>query len=362
MATRRGLLGAGIAFCSCCLLDRARAQQPPPQPARRPVSVGGRTVRTIDVHSHCIFEDALSLMGAAAQIIIPPTKGVAEHFLANGVDGRLRSMDDMGIDMEILSINPFWYRTERDLGAKIVSLQNANLSELCAAHPDRFGAFASLTMQFPDLAVRQLEDAMKLPGIKGAAIGASVLGASFADPRFRSLLARAEQLGATLFVHPQALPELAPRFVGNGWISNTIGNPLETTIALEHLIFEGVLDHFPKLKILAAHGGGFLPSYAPRIDHSCFVSPQNCNPGIMLKKQPTEYLNQMFYDSLVFTPEALHHLVAQVGSSQIMLGTDFPIPWELHPVDIVLATPLLSQDETRAILGDNAARLLGVSA
>ena len=360
MATRRGLIGAGLAFCGCCMLDRARAQGA--APARRPVMLNGQAVRTVDTHSHCIFQDALALMGPGGQRIVPPTKGVEEHFLANGVSGRLRSMDEMGIEMEVLSINPFWYGTDRDTGSKIVALQNAHLGELCAANPDRFSAFASLTMQFPDLAVKQLEDAMKQPGIRGAAIGGSVLGASFAEPRFRPVLAKAAELGAVLFIHPQALPEMGPRLAGNGWMSNTIGNPLETTIALEHLIFEGVLDQLPNLKVLAAHGGGFLPSYAPRIDHSCFVSPQSCNPGIALKKQPSEYLNQMFYDALVFTPEALRHLVAQVGASQIVLGTDFPIPWELHPVDMVLATKTLSHDETAAILGGNAVRLMGLPA
>ncbi len=361
MATRRGLLGAGLAFCSCCMLDRARAQQPT-APARRPVMLDGQAVRTVDAHAHCIFEDALALMGSRGQAIVPPTRGVDEHFLAKGVGDRLRSMDAMGIDMEILSINPFWYGTDRDTATRIVSLQNNHLSELCAANPDRFGGFASLAMQFPDLAVHQLEEAMKLPGIRGAAIGGSVLGAAFSEPRFRPVLSKAQELGAVLFIHPQALPEMGARFAGNGWIANTIGNPLETTIALEHLIFEGVLDQLPSLKVLAAHGGGFLPSYAPRIDHGCFVSPQNCNPGIVLQKRPSEYLNQMFYDALVFTPEALRHLVAQVGASQIVLGTDFPIPWELHPVDMVLATPSLTRDERVAILGGNATRLMGLPA
>ena len=360
MTTRRGFLGAGLTFCGCCLLDRARAQQP--APVRRPVSVGGKPVRTVDAHCHCLFEDALSLMGGAGEAMLPPTKGVPDHFLAQGVDDRLRSMDAMGIDMEILSINPFWYSAPAETAAKIVALHNQHLSDLCAATPDRFGAFASITMQFPDLAVRQLEDAMKQPGIRGAAIGASVAGASFAEPRFRPILAKAEELGATLFIHPQAVPELSNRLAGNGWLANTAAYPMETTIALEHLIFEGVLDRYPTLKILAAHGGGFLPSYAPRMDHGCFVSPQNCNPGIVLKKRPTEYLNQMYYDALVFTPEALRHLVAQVGSSQIVLGTDFPIPWELHPVDMVLATASLSQDDAVAILGGNAARLFGLPA
>ena len=107
---------------------------------------------------------------------------------------------------------------------------------------------------------------------------------------------------------------------------------------------------------------GSCRSYAPRIDNGCRVSPQNCNPGVALKKAPTEYLNQLYFDSLVFTPEALRHLVAQVGASQVMLGTDFPIPWELHPADHVLATTTLSDDEKVAILGGNAARLFGLSA
>ncbi|MGI4798796.1 MAG: hypothetical protein ACRYG8_33095, partial [Janthinobacterium lividum] len=117
MPTRRGLLGAGLAFCSCCLLDRARAQQP--TPARRPVIVGGQRVKTIDTHCHCIFQDALSLMGGAGQAVVPPTRGVDEHFLLKGVERRLRSMDEMGIDMEILSINPFWYGADRETAGRV---------------------------------------------------------------------------------------------------------------------------------------------------------------------------------------------------------------------------------------------------
>ena len=131
-------------------------------------------------------------------------------------------------------------------------------------------------------------------------------------------------------------------------------------IALQRLIFEGTLDRFPGLKIIAAHGGGYLASYAPRSDHACFVAPQNCNPDIELKKKPTEYLNQLYFDALVFTPEALRHLVAQVGAGQNVLGSDHPIPWEEHPVDHVLATATLSDEDKAAILGGNAARLFGM--
>jgi aminocarboxymuconate-semialdehyde decarboxylase len=360
MTTRRHFLkgAAGMAFCSCGLLDAARAQQP--APSRLPVMVDGKRVKTIDVHAHCFFHEAMDLMGAEARAVTPPVKGAKEHFIV--VEERLKGMDAQGIDMEVLSINPFWYRKDRDTAAQIVKVQNEKLAELCAAKPDRFAAYASLALQFPDLAVQQLEIAMKQQGLRGAAIGGSVVGESFSDPKFHPVWAKAEELGAVLFIHPQSTPELNARFKGNGWLSNTIGNPLDTTIALQHLIFEGTLDRFPALKIIAAHGGGYLPSYAPRSDHACFVSPQNCNADIQLKKKPTEYLNQLYFDALVFTPEGLRHLVAQVGASQIVLGSDHPIPWEEHPVDHVFATTTLSDQDKVAILGGNAARLFGIGA
>jgi aminocarboxymuconate-semialdehyde decarboxylase len=360
MTTRRNFVkaaaAAGVAFCSCGLLHQARAQSAGAQ--RLPVSVNGKRVKTIDVHAHCIVPEAVALMGDEAKNVGVAVKGIDE--MAIVVDQRLREMDAQAVDMEILSINPFWYRKDRDTAAKIVAVQNESLAKLSAAHPDRFGAYASLALQFPDLAVQQLETAMKQQGLRGAAIGASVLDDDFSDPKFHPVWAKAEELGAVLFIHPLGVPPLAKRLQGNGWLMNTIGNPLATTIALQHLIFEGTLDRFPDLKIIAAHGGGYLPSYAARSDHVCFVSPTNCNPEIKLKKKPSEYLNQLYYDSIVFTAEGLRHLVAQVGASQVVIGTDHPIPWEQHPVDHIMATTTLSDDDKLAILGGNAARLFGL--
>ena len=360
MTTRRNFLkgAAGIVFCSCGMLDAVHAQA---GGRRLPVKVKGKRIKTIDVHSHCLFHESLALMGDEASNVIPKTKGAQEHFIANAIENRLKGMDAMTIDMEVLSINPSWYCKDRDLATQIVKINNEKLAEVCASRPDRFAAFASLSLQYPDLAVQQLETAVKKQGLKGAAIGGSVLGEDFSSERFHPVWAKAEELGAVLFIHPQSTPPLAARFKGNGWLANTIGNPLDTTIALQHLIFEGTLDKYPGLKIIAAHGGGYLPSYAPRSDHACFVSPQNCNPDIKLKKKPTEYLNQLYFDALVFTPEALRHLVAQVGASQIVLGTDHPIPWEEHPVDHVFATTTLSDKDKAAILGGNAARLFGMA-
>ena len=302
MTTRREFVSqaaalTGIAFMGCDGLPAARAQAP----RRREVVVSGRRVKTVDVHAHCGVPEAMALMGLK---VAPASLVVASE--------RIHRMDEQGIDVEALSINPYWYAAERDLVAKLIGIQNEKLAEICAAEPERFVAFASVALQFPDLAVKQLEDGVKKLGLRG-----------------------------------------------NGGLENTIGNPLETTLALSHLIFEGTLERFPGLKICAAHGGGYLPSYAPRSDHICLTFPERC-AAVPLKKQPTEYLKQLYFDSIVFTPEALRHLAAQVGSSQIVLGTDYPFPWTQTAVEHILATPGLSDAERAAMLGGTAAKLLGI--
>jgi aminocarboxymuconate-semialdehyde decarboxylase len=272
---------------------------------------------------------------------------------------RIHEMDEQGIDVEAISINPFWYKAERDVAAEVIKVNNEMLTEWCAAHPDRFLGFASVALQFPDLAVQQLEHAIKKLHMCGVAVGASVAGYEFSDSKFHPFWAKCEELGILIFIHPQSTPDLAPRLKGNGWLANTIGNPLDTTIALSHLIFEGTLDRFPGLKICSAHGGGFLPSYAPRSDNCLRVAP-DMDTGVKLKKKPTEYLRQMYYDTLVFTSEALRHLAAEVGSSQLVIGTDHPIPWEDKSVDHILNAPGFTDSERRAMLGETAAKLLGI--
>ena len=362
MSTRRNFLkkagaAAGMVFCGCGLPGAAHAQS---AGARLPVSVNGKRIKTVDVHSHCLFPEATGLMGEeAAKALTPPINNSTEANLV--IADRIKAMDSQAVDIEVLSVNPFWYSKDRDLGEKIVNIQNNRLAELVASKSDRFAAFASLTLQDPALAVTQLETAMKKQGLKGAAVGDRVGDYEFSDKRFDPVWRKAEELGAVLFIHPQGVPELNKRLAGNGWMTNTIGNPLGTTIALEHLIFEGSFDKFPGLKVLAAHGGGFLASYAPRADHACIVAPIFCEPKVDLKKKPTEYLNQIYFDSLIFTPEALRHLVAQVGASQVMLGSDYPYIWELHPVDHIFATTSLTDEEKVAILGGNAARVLGLT-
>ena len=362
VTTHQGPVDPAIVFMGCELMAAEEARlaaaagpgSGAAQPAarRREVVVKGRRVKTIDVHAHCLIPAACKLLGQDAY------KHHTDGIVMEDVAKRLADMDAQGIDMEALSINPFWYRADRDTAAEVVRLNNEGLVEICARNPDRFVAFASVALQFPDLAVQQLEHAVKKLGLRGAAVGASVADDEFADPKFHPFWRKCEELDILVFLHPQGTPDLARRLKGNGVLDNVIGNPLDTTIALSHLIFEGTLDMFPRLKICSAHGGGYLASYMDRSDHGCLTFPERCTRT--LKKRPTEYLKQLYYDALIFTPEALRHLAANVGSSQIMLGTDYPYPWEDKAVDHILNTPSLSDDERIAILGETAAKLLRI--
>ena len=163
-----------------------------------------------------------------------------------------------------------------------------------------------------------------------------------------------------LFIHPQGAPELNKKLAGNGVLENVIGNPLDTTIALSHLIFQGTLDRFPGAQDLRGARRRLHRVVCGPVDHGCLTFPDRCDKNIVLKKKPTEYLKQMYFDSLIFGSEALRHLAAQVGSSQIVLGTDYPFPWQDKAVDHVFNTPSLSDAERAAILGETAAKLLGI--
>ena len=348
---------AGIAFVACGMQGAVGGGVAQAQTRRREVVVSGKRVKTVDVHAHCAVPEAMALMGlkVTGQPNLPNVL-----VMATNVAERLRAMDEQGIDVEALSINPYWYKADRDVATKLITIQNEKLAEACAATPDRFVAFASVALQFPDLAAEQLEQGAMKYGLRGAAIGGSVNGEELSDPKYHPFWAKAEQMGVLIFIHPQGTAEMnaTTRFKGNGILDNIIGNPLETTIALSHLIFEGTLDKFPGLKICAAHAGGFLPSYAGRSDQGCLTFPDRCTRT--LAKKPTEYLKQLYYDNIIFTPEGMRHLIAETGVGQVVLGTDFPYPWTKTAVELVLATPGLSDADRVAILGGTAASLLGI--
>ena len=348
----------GIAFTGCAMQSAAAASSEPhghghAHARRREVVVNGKRVKTIDIHAHCAVP-------AAMAVIKHPLEAPGLLMTDTGV--RIAAMDAHGIDVEALSINPYWYRAERDAAAELIKVQNETLVEFCAANPERFVAFATAALKHPDLAAEQVEYAVKKLGFRGVGVGGSVAGEELANPKFHPFWAKCEELGVLVFMHPLGTRELEPsgRLAGSGLLTNTIGNPLETTIALSHLIFEGTLDRFPGLKICAAHGGGFLPSYAARSDAVITTFPNRVGP--LPKKKPTQYLKdgQLYFDSIMFTPEGMRHLIAETGIGQVMIGTDYPFPWNKVPVDHILSIPGLSDDDRIAILGGTAAKLLGI--
>ncbi|HEX3538740.1 MAG TPA: amidohydrolase family protein [Stellaceae bacterium] len=355
--SRRELLGrgagavAGLAFTGCGM-RMAAAQGAAPR--RREVAIGGKRIRTVDLHAHCHIPEANALLG------------YKQNFpaLYIGPD-RIKVMDEQGIDIEALSINPnFWDKAERDQAAAVVKLQNEKLAEICAKTPDRFVGLASVSLAYPDLAAEQLETAVKTLGMRGVIIGGSVNGTELSDPKLHPFWDKAEQLGIIVFIHPQGTPELeqSGRLKGSGGLANVIGNPLETAIALSHLIFEGTLDKYPGVKICDAHAGGYLPSYIGRSDAMCANRPDQCT--VSLKQKPSEYLKggQLYFDSMVFTEEGLRHLIAEVGVEHIVIGTDYPFPWTKTAVDDILKQPGLTDDQRIAMLGGTAAKLLGIKA
>jgi aminocarboxymuconate-semialdehyde decarboxylase len=349
---------AGIGFVGCELHspagpDGTLAGGSAPHVHRREVMVNGSRVKTVDIHAHCVIPEAMAVLDQQSRL---------SDLLMGDTSNRIAAMDAQGIDVAALSINPTWYHADLDAAAEVIRIQNNALVEHCAALPDRFTAFATVALQHPKLAVEQVTYAAKTLGLRGISVGGSVMGAELADPKFHPVWAKCEELDMLVFLHPTGTDELqaSGRLSGNGLLSNTIGNPLETTIALSHLIFEGTLDRFPGLKICAAHGGGYLPSYANRSDAVCRTFPNRVGP--LPKKPPTSYLRdgQLFFDTIVFTPEALRHLIAQTGPAQVMVGTDYPFPWTSTEIDLVLSTPELSDADRIAILGGTAMRLLGI--
>ena len=319
---------------------------------RRAVSVGGRRVRVIDAHAHCVIPVQHITRGTPLEKFGGPGNG------ALGPE-RLRIMDQQGVDVQVLTINSgfFWYAADLDLARAICREQNEGLAKWVAQHPDRFVATATVALQHPELAAEQLQDGVKRLGLRGASIGGHVNGDDLSLSKYDPFWAKAAELGVPVFMHPGGAENIVKEaaFRGRGDLGNIIGNPLETTYFLSRLIFDGTFDKFPALKVFAAHAGGYLPSYLGRTEAACTVRG---NANCANKKKPSEYLkSQVLIDTMVFSEEGLRHLVAEVGVSQVVYGTDVPFNWPVT-VDLVLNAPFLSDADKHAILSDNLTRLL----
>ena len=343
-------------------------------PSPRIVGADGKPLRTIDVHAHAMFPDVEKLtvdrpgrageaefrvrtMGQASvdynsRVMLP----AAMPAMAS-LEARLANMDAIGVDVQVVSPSPnqYHYWAPADLAEQLVTIQNSQMAELCARAPDRLVPLGAIAFQHPALAVEQLRHAVKALGFKGVEISSIIAGADLSDRKFNPIWAEAEALGALIFIHPMgcSLDErLTPAY-----LSNSVGQPVEHAVALSHLIFGGVLDRYQGLKIVAAHGGGYLPVHMGRADHAW---AQRSDAHTCCHK-PSSYLKRLHFDHLVFDVRDLSALIERAGVSQVVIGTDYPFDmghYDIH--GLIARLPGLSDTDRAAILGGNLERLLGI--
>jgi aminocarboxymuconate-semialdehyde decarboxylase len=273
---------------------------------------------------------------------------------------RLADMDRMGIDIQAVSPAPnqTYYWTEPELGIEVARMVNDRLAEIVAQHPDRFVAMGTVPLQNADLAVIELERCVKKLGFRGVEINPSVNGMDLTDAHLglEKFFAKAQALDIVVFIHPIGFTQ-GDRLVDH-YFNNVIGNPLETTVAASHLIFDGVMDRYPKLKIVLPHAGGYVAHYWARMDHA-HRARADCHT--VIKKAPTSYLRKMYFDTITFDPRMLRHLIDQYGHDHVLLGTDYPYDMaEDDPVGLIASVRGLKRAERDMIEGGNAARLLKI--
>jgi aminocarboxymuconate-semialdehyde decarboxylase len=271
----------------------------------------------------------------------------------NVIDERLADMDRLGIDMQAISPVPpqMYYTLEPGLGREASRLVNDGIAAAVAKHPQRFVGLGTVPLQAPELAVQELERCVKELGLRGIEISSHVAGKELADPLFRPFFAAAEEMDVLLFLHPLGFTH--GQRLSEHYFNNLIGNPLESTIAISHLIFGGVLDLHPGLKLCVAHGGGYLPTYCGRMDHA-WRARSDCHQFI--SKPPSHYLRQLYFDTLVFDRTHLDFLLESYGAEHLLMGTDYP--FDMAEPDPVGFHAGLEPADREKILGANAARLL----
>jgi aminocarboxymuconate-semialdehyde decarboxylase len=330
---------------------------------------GRRSAPTIDIHAHIIVPAG----AAIARPHLDPSGGPLARFadaatkeinalqerdraeILTSYDRRFRDLDTMGIDMQLVAPAPgqCYYAVDAGIAAQAHRVTNEGVADYCGKHPDRLMGLGVVTLQEPDQAVADLAYAMGDCGLKGAQILTNVNGDELSDPRYAPFFAEAERRGAFVMMHPNGFTH-GDRFK-RFYFGNIIGNPLETTIALHNLIFSGTLARFPALKLMAVHGGGFLPGYSGRMDHA-WGARDDAHGDLPLP--PTTYLRQVFVDTVVFSSHQLAYLVALFGPEHILMGSDYPFDMgEYDPVAHVAGIGL-NQRDFEAITGGNAARLL----
>ncbi|MFI7500940.1 amidohydrolase family protein [Streptomyces sp. NPDC049687] len=328
------------------------------------------TSPTVDVHAHVLLPEVEALVAghprlAEARALDARRNGPAA-LAVNGpmvseriprltdVAVRLAAMDAQGVDVQLVSPSPshYHYWADEETAEKLSSLANEATAAHCGGAPGRLHGLGLVPLQHPRSAVRALEHAMGL-GLSGVEISSHAPGRDLSDPAYEPLWTRAEETGAILFLHPFGctLDERLDRW----YLSNTVGQPTENAVALSHLIFSGVLDRHPELKIVAAHGGGYLPTHIGRSDHAWQT---RSDAGAGCSRPPSSYLKRLYFDSLVHDPHTLRELIRVAGPDRVLLGSDYPFDMGTEDPVGALRAARLSDADFHAVRGGNAAALL----
>lgn len=338
---------------------------------RKPILVrksGQLLVVDIHCHLHVTAADAIvherhpdAKQGLASfttphttQVNIAQFKTIASRL--NGVEERLVDMDRLGIDVQAISPSPgqYFYFTDPETGRAAATKINDGIAEAAASHPDRLVGMGTVPLQHVGMAIAEMQRCVNELGLRGIEINSNVAGRDLHHPDFRPFFAAAEELGILLFIHPLGFTH-AER-MSEYYFNNLIGNPLESTLAIGHLIFGGVLDRYPGLKICVAHGGGYLPGYWGRMDHG-WRARNDCSADCL--HPPSTYLRKLWLDTLVFDRDQLDSLVRTHGADRLCMGTDYP--FDMSEGDPVGFHAHLDEDARARILGLNAATLLGLT-
>ncbi|MDB5774378.1 MAG: hypothetical protein JWP38_511 [Herbaspirillum sp.] len=278
------------------------------------------------------------------------------------VDRRIKDMDRMGIDIQAVSAAPsqYYYWAEPDIGLAFSREINDRIAEIVAMHPDRFVGLGTVPLQDAKMATAELVRCVKKLGMRGVQINTQVNGMDLADKRLGldRFFAKAQELDVVILIHPLGFDK-GDRFV-DYYFNNVIGNPLESTLAVSHLIFGGVLDRYPGLKFCVAHAGGYLPHYPGRMDHAWKARP---DARVTIKKKPSSYLKKFYFDSMTFDTRMLDGMIERYGARHVLLGTDYPYDMgEDNPIKLIESVSRLTGAEQDLIMGGNAARLLKIKA
>lgn len=270
------------------------------------------------------------------------------------IQKRIQDMEKMRVDVQILSVTPFtfYYSTEPKIGLKLAQLQNDALAALTEKFSDRFVGIATLPLQDVSAAVEELRRVVSELGMKGIEIGSNINGKNLDSPELYPFYEEAQKFDIPIFVHPVNV--IGEERMQKYYLSNLIGNPSETSLAIASLVFGGVLEKFPKLKFCFAHGGGFIPYQWGRLERGYKVRGET---KTVISKPPSEYLSLIYFDTVLHSNSALNYLTKTFGSEKVLLGSDYPFDMgDPDPVSLVVGLEL-SDEEKEKILGKNATKL-----